>query len=59
MAQRVGRFLDQQELVERDAETSYLASDAVNEELLNDRSCPCAELSSVHRELVLSTRIRR
>jgi hypothetical protein len=32
LAQRVGRFLEQQGLVERDAETSYLASDAVDED---------------------------
>ncbi|HDO33694.1 MAG TPA: hypothetical protein ENH08_01070 [Chromatiales bacterium] len=32
IAQRIGRFLERQGLLERDAENSYLASDAVDED---------------------------
>lgn len=35
IAQRVGRFLERQGLLERDAENSYLASDAVDEDPMN------------------------
>lgn len=35
IAQRVGRFLERQGLLERDVENSYLASDAVDEDPLN------------------------
>ncbi len=35
IAQRVGRFLERQGLLERDAENSYLASDAVDDEAMN------------------------
>jgi len=35
IAHRVGRYLERQGLVERDAENSYLASDAVDEDPLN------------------------
>ena len=35
IAHRVGRFLERQSLLERDAENSYLASDAVDADLMN------------------------
>jgi hypothetical protein len=35
IAQRVGRFLERRGLLERDAENSYLASDAVDDEVMN------------------------
>ena len=35
IAHRVGRFLERQGLLERDAENGYLATDAVNEDPIN------------------------
>ena len=35
LARRVGRFMERQGLLERDAENSYLASDAVDEDAMH------------------------